>query len=286
MSRFRLYCGLAREGRFYNYTEVVPLEGGVLAMLDGAEKSGAARLLNLMKGSIKSLYTEDGEEFVLNPSDYEDLRVMDTWKIGYEQIKLKTGEEYPIIPENFYCNRCSKPKNEHYTSVNESWQKLIEDGFIDEIYLDGPDYTFEVVLPNSIVIQPERTFAGGTYDTLIMQHLTLGEMIKIHRSSEAMASDANLIRATWDASIVGIKRMSEREFNMLKRNPVNSISKKYLNTQENQDAVDAAIEEHLVGIDAKDRIIYCSNCGNEIREGLDYTNFFSPLLPKKSSRNR
>ena len=48
--RFRLYCGMVRNNEWYNYTEVQPLQGGVLAMLDGAEMTGAARILNLVKG--------------------------------------------------------------------------------------------------------------------------------------------------------------------------------------------------------------------------------------------
>jgi len=286
MSKFRLYCGIVKENKWFNYSEVHPLQGGILAMLDGAEKTGASRLLNLMKGSVTSVFTEDGEEYVLKPNDYEDLKVVDTWKIGYEQIKLKTGTDYPIIPESFYCGRCSQPKREQYTPVNECWQELIEQGLIDELFLEGSDMTFEVELPDPIVIQSNKTNVGGTFRTIVMQHMSLGDMIKIHRSMDAMSSEANMIRATWDASIVKIPGMPDVDFNRMKRTPGHSIAAKYLNTQANQDAVEAVLTENMVGLDAKDRIIYCQNCGNEIREGLDYSNFFSPLLPKKSNRNR
>src|SRR4030042_5943677 len=112
--KFRLYCGLFRNGEWFNYCEVKPLKGGALALLEGQDKSGAARLLNLMKGSFSHLFTEEGKEFECKENDFLDLKVIDTWKIGYEQIKLATGNDYPIITENFFCPRCSKPETEHY----------------------------------------------------------------------------------------------------------------------------------------------------------------------------
>jgi len=286
MSKFQLYCGITRGNKWYNHAIVKPLTGGVIAMLDGAEKTGAARLLNLIKGTVSSFFTEDNEEYVLKPQDYEDIKVIDTWKIGYENIKLKTGETHPIIPESFYCNRCSRPKMEQYTDVNESWQTLIDTGIIDEIFLRNSDVTFDVELPDPIDIQSNKTMAGGVFKTITMQHISIGDMLKIHRSQWAMASEANMIRACWDASIVKIHGMSEVDFNRIKRVPEKSFSGTYLNTQANQDAAEEAMAANLVGIDARDRVVYCKICGNEIRDGLDYTNFFLPLLPKKSNHVR
>lgn len=285
-SRFQLYCGIVKNDKWYNFAEVQPLQGGVLAMLDGAEKSGAARLLNLIKGSTKSLFTEDGEEYKLSAQDYEDLKVVDTWKIGYEQIKLKTGETNPIIPESFFCTRCSQPKREQYTDVNESWQTLVEEGLIDEIFLEKPDFTYEVELPDPIEIPASKFNSGGTYKFITMQHISLGDMLKIHRNQTAMESEANMIRATWDSAIIKVLGMSESDFNRLKRAPDQSFAGRFLDTQANQDAIEEATAKNSVGLDATDRVVYCKNCGKEIRDGLDYTNFFSPLLPKKSSRNR
>lgn len=286
MSRFRLYCGISRDGKWLNHTEVEPLQGGVLAMLDSAEKSGAARLMNLMKGSVKTLYTEDGEEYQMKPSDYDDIAVADTWKIGYEAIKLRTGEEYPVIPEAFYCEQCSRPKMEKYTKVNESWQKLIEDGIIDEIFLQNPDITFDVELAEPIVIPAGKTFGGGTYEVLVMKHMSLGDMLRIHRNQEALANEASMIRASWDATIVKIKGMNEADFNRIMKIPGQSFSKKYLTSEANQNAIEKAMDDNVVGLDAWRRVVYCENCGNELRGELDFTNFFSPLLPKKSNRNR
>jgi hypothetical protein len=284
MERFRLYCGLVRFGEWYNYAEVHPLTGGVIAMLEGGERTGAARLLNLMKGSVTSFFTEDGKEHVLLPSDYEDIKVVDSWKIGYEQIKLKTGETHPVIPEFFLCPRCSQPRREQYTSVNESWQELIEKGLIEEIFMDSPEFNYEVKLPDPIVIQSMKTVAGGTFDTIVMKPLSIGDMLRIHRNPDAMSSDANMIFAQWDAELVEVKGMAERDFNLIKRNPTQSFSRKYFGTDANQEAIEEAQDLNIVGIKADNRIIYCKNCGNEIREGLDFTNFFSLLLPKRLNR--
>lgn len=284
--RFRLYCGIVRGGTWYNHAEVIPLEGGVLAMLEGGERTGAARLLNLMKGSIKSLYTEDGKEYDLLPDDYLELRVADTWKIGYEAIKLKTGEQYPVIPESFFCPRCSTAHNEKYTDVKESWQKLIDEGLIDEIFLDEPSFTFEIDLPVPVEIQANRTIMGGTFDTIIMKHMTLGDMLLLHRNQEAQESQANSIYATWEMMIVGVKGLPEKDFNILKRNPGQSFARKYFSADANQEAIGEAIDKNIVGWDDRDRVVYCRHCGKDLWGGLDVTNFFSPLLPKKSNRNR
>lgn len=284
--RFRLYCGMVRNNEWYNYTEVQPLLGGILAMLDGAEMTGASRILNLVKGSIKSLYTEDGKEFELRPNDYEDITIHDSWKIGLEQIKLKTGTDYPVIPESFYCNRCSQPKREQYTNVNESWVKLIEDGFLDEIFLENSDMTFDIELPEPIVLQGSKNFVGGEFSTITMRHLTIGDMLKIHRNPDSMSSQANMIRASWDAAMVKIHGLSDRDFNRIMTIPGQSFAGKYLSSDVNQEAINDALDDNIVGIDASRRVIYCKNCGNPLRGEMDFTNFFSPLLPKKQNRVR
>jgi hypothetical protein len=286
MSRFRLYCGLIREGKWFNYSEVNPLTGGVLALLDSVDKSGAARLLNLVKGSTCSYFTEDDEEYKLKPEDYSHIYVADSWKIGYEQIKLTTGEDFPIIPENFYCSRCSLPNMERFTEVGESWQKLIDDGLIDEIFLNNMDTTFDVELPDPIVIPAGRTIGGGTFTSITRRQLTLGDMQKVHKDPAAMSSEAAMIYSLWDASIVKISGMAEREFNILKRTPGESFSKKYIaGSQKNYDAMEDADIKNAVGIIAADRRVTCKFCGEEIGGYIDSTNFFSPLLPKKSLRS-
>ena len=285
MSKFRLYAGLVRNNKWYNHAESLPLEGGTLAMLDSGDKSGAGRLINLVKGSVKNLFTEDGDAYALTQADYPTIKVIDSWKIGYEQIKLITGEEYPVIPENFFCHRCSRPKFEKYTEVHDSWQKLIDDGFIDEIFLDKQDCTFKVELPDPITIQGGKTIVGGEFTQLIMQPITLGDVLSIHKNPEASNTEANMIYATWDASILRIPGISDRDFNILKRAPGMFFTRTYITTQKNRDAIDDALMSNALGIDASDRKVICKYCGEEIGGYLDFSNFFLPLLPKRSTRN-
>jgi hypothetical protein len=286
MPKFRLYCGLAREGRFFNHTEVNPLKGGSLAMLNTVDKSPAARLLNLIKGSVDKLYTQEGEEYVLRSEDYTQIAVMDSWKIGYEQIKATTRNQYPIITEFFYCPRCSMPKAERFTEIKESWQQLIDDGILFEIYLDSIDeMQYEVNLPEPIVIQSMKTIAGGSFNKIFRRHPTLGDSLKIHQTPSMMQTEVTIKYGIWDTTIVGIDGMPERDFNVLIRNPSHSFSQKYIaDSQENIDAMDDADEEHMIGINARGRTISCQYCGYEIGGELDSSNFFSPLLPKSYIR--
>lgn len=285
MSKFRLYVGLVRNNEWYNHCECQPLQGGTLAMLDSGDKTGAARMLTILKGSVVNLQTEDGKEYKLNAQDYPQIALCDTWKIGYEQIKITLGEEYPVIRENFFCDRCSHMRSERYTEINESWQKLVDNGLIDEIYAQTKDSEFKVELPDPIEIQGSRTFAGGSYNEIIMRPITLGDMINIHKNQMAQDTEANLIYASWDASIVKIVGMSEKDFNILKRVPYTFFTKEHIKTQANRDAIELALEENAYGIDARDRKVTCKYCGSEIGGYLDFTNFFLPLLPKRQTRN-
>lgn len=285
MEKFRLYAGIVRGGKWFNYAESRPLEGGTLAMLDSGDKSGAGRLLALIKGSVKKLFTEEGEEYSLTASDYLTIKAVDSWKIGYEQIKIVTGDSHPIIPENFFCHRCSRSKSERYTEISESWQTLIDKGLIDEIFSDKPDCTFEVELPDFITIKGGKAIVGGEFNKIKMQPVTLGDMLNIHKSAEALATEANLIYATWDASIVEVQGLTERDFNIIKRMPGAFFTKTYITSQKNRDAIEEAMSENSLGINAVDRKIACKYCGEEIGGYLDFTNFFSPLLPKRSIRS-
>jgi len=284
--KFRLYCGIFKNGEWFNYCEIKPLKGGSLALLEGHNKSGAARLLNLVKGSVSKFLTEDDKELEPEESDILNLKVIDTWKIGYEQIKIATDSEHPVIAENFFCPRCSRPESEHYTFVEESWEKLIEEGLIDEVFLKNPDPTFDVTLPIPVEIEASKTIVGGTFDCVKMEPISLGDMIKIHKNVEAMSSEANMIYTTWDAMIVKIPAITDKDLNILKRVSGQSFSRRYLQDRENIEAIEDAESENMLGIGAKDRKVSCRYCHEEIGGYLDLSNFFSPLLQKKSSRSR
>lgn len=283
LNRQKLYGGLVRNGKWYNYYELKPLLGGALVLLEGMDNSGAARILNLMKASFDTLYSEDGSEYKVTAQDYMKVKVADTWKIGYDQIKAFLKTDYPIIPEHFYCPVCSSLRNEHYTKVEESWQELFDKGYIDEFYMKSPEEeTFEVTLPSPIVVEPNKTVAGGTFDTLIMTHITIGDTLSIQKNSVAMESKANTTYAVWDSQIVGIVGMSERDFNIVKRSGSPFFSKKYICTSgENEDAMIQAGKDNLLGWDASQRKVPCVHCNSEIGGSLDFTNFFSVLLKRR-----
>jgi hypothetical protein len=262
---------------------VKELEGGVLSAFSGVDKSAAARLLSLMKGSIQSLWTEDGEEYKMEAEDYGELFIPDTWKIGYEQIKCITGEEYPIIPENFYCGRCSTFENERYTSLNENWQKLIEKGLIDEFFSDDGKMTYEVTLPVPFEIQGNRTVGGGVFNKIIRKQITINDACAMQKDPKSIETQAAHVYATWDRSIVSVVGLSERELNILKRSSDEFFSKRFIAvSQANIDAMNDADAKLEFGISAKDRKVACRVCGNEIGGSLDFTNFFSALSRKKS----
>lgn len=278
---FQLYVGLEKNGQWFNHAECKPLQGGVLALLDTADKSGGGRILQIVKSSIPQLFTKDGKSLTPSDQDYMDMAVVDAEKINRETAKLFTGEKYPVFPENFFCPRCSKVGREKYTHVLESWDRLIEDGIIEENFLADPsEMRYQTVLPVGIEVEPSKNITGGIYDTIIREHLTLGQLIRIQNNNFAMENESNMMCVTWDSQIVEVEGMSERELNILRRNPKESFTKRYLT---NQADIDAMLETPEAGIDAQHRRVSCSNCHAEIGGTVDHTNFFSIYSRKKST---
>ncbi len=276
---FQLNFGLVRDGKWYNYTEVKPLKGGSIAILDSADKSGSGKMLLLIKGSIDTLYTKDGDEYTMTEQDYKDLKFKDGWKISREQNKLFSKTERPVFDEYFFCPVCSSYKNEKYTKVVEDWQMLIDKGIIDDIYCESPDdFTWKTALPVPIEISGTKQITEGSYSEIIREHLSIGQVISLSKNKWANESEANMIFATWDEQIKSVTGMPERELNILKRNNQENFCKKYITDQDN---IEAMSEEPEIGLSAKYRKVNCSNCSNEIGGSLDFTNFFHFLSAKK-----
>lgn len=284
----KLYVGLKREGKWFRYAEIDKVKGGSLAVLDGADKSGAARLTNLIKASVFKLYNEADEVYELKEQDYQAIKIADSWKLSREIIKKMQNIESFIFPEFFFCDVCSSPGREKYTEINEDWDELVAQGFMDEIYLeDDQESTFWVELPVGFEIPATRTFSGGLYTRIKRDHITLGNMIKIQKNNWAQESETNMICAVWDASIVEVEGMDQREFNVfVKRNTQDSFCKKYIVEQEDIDAMRDSDEENDIGYIAESRSVSCKNCHEEIGGYLDFTNFFHLLLSQKSSQER
>ena len=286
--RIKLYAGIMKDGDWFNYAEVGAVKGGSLALLDGSDKTGAGRLLNLLKTSVFKLYTEEGKEWILSDNDYLSIKIQDTWKLSREIIKSIGGKETLIFPEFFYCSTCSMPGSENYTEVNEDWDQLVEEGFLDEFYLEsGEDDTYWVELPLGIEVQATKGTEGGTYNRVQRRLLNLGDILKLQKNTWADKSEANTIFATWDASIVDIEGMPSRDFNKyVKRRIGDSFLKRYLVYQEDQEAFENADFDHSVGMEAEGRSVSCTTCQSEIGGYLDWTNFFQSLLSKKSSQRK
>jgi hypothetical protein len=111
----------------------------------------------------------------------------------------------------------------------------------------------------------------------------LGQAQAISKNSVATKSEANMVYANWDATIVGINGMTEREYNILKRNNQESFTAKYIVDQEN---IDAMNEIPDLGLSGKGRLVSCAHCSNEIGGSLDFSNFFYFLSKKKSSHTK
>ena len=288
--RVRLYVGLKREGTWFNYADVEEIRGGSLALLDGDEKSGAARLLNLVQKCTFRLYSGEGgeaEEYLLKPPDYLTFKVADTWKITREAMKLVNNTEELKFPEFFYCSVCSTSGNERYTELNDDWDQLVIGGFIDEIYLEDDTDSFWVDLPVGIEIPGRKEILGGHFTRIRRTFLTIGDMLSLQKNAWAQKNEANMICTAWDASIIEVEGMSQREFQIfVKRSTGRSFTKEFMIAQADIDTMTASDDLFEVGYIATDRQISCSTCHADIGGMLDWTNFFQSLLSKKSSQDR
>lgn len=277
---FKLYAGMKINDVWYKKTEIDNIKGGVQALIDVPNKSGVSRLLSLIKAGVKKLFSDNDDEYILEDKDYLNIIMEDAWKIGYEIMKYLKRTDKLIFSEYFFCDVCSNIGTERYTQVNECWDTLIDDFIIDEYYLDNyDDLFFETVLPNGIEIETNKSFQGGVFNKIVRKPLTLGDLIGLpdHRT------EADLICNIWDKQIVSICGMDDRMFQIyVKRSQKDSFTKKYIVFQ---DDMEEMMSSNLqLGWDAQHREVKCQYCGNEIGGTLDFSNFFSPLLVKKSNQ--
>jgi hypothetical protein len=284
----QLYVGLKRNEKWYRNTDVSDIDGGGLAALDGVDKSGAARLLNLLKKSIIYLENDAGESYELNEHDYMDIYVVDAEKIARAAMKKINNVDKLVNPEFFYCHVCSHLGDEKYTKQEVDWDDLIAEGELFEYYLkEDEEPYFWTTLPDGFAIQQDRALVGGTFFEIKRELLTIGKMLKLQKNKTASESEANMIRYAWDAEIIEVKGMASRDFDLLVKKAVtDSFSKKYIRTQKDQDAMKEAEDEFKVGLDAERRSVMCRICHEEIGGYLDFTNFFQSLLPKSFTRKR
>lgn len=281
---YRLYIGLVENGEWYNYAQNKEIQGGVLSLLDTRNDSISERIKLLTENSLDCLYKgPDGEgELKVTKEIVQRLKLDDAWKVSMEARKDFLGTDKPIIKESFLCHQCSVRGSEKYTTVEESWDELIDKGVMDEIYLDSSDCSRKTVLPVGIKISGTKIVANGVYTTLTREPLTLGQFHKISQIEEIMSNKALFLGATWDAQVKEIEGMSDRDLNVLKRNKKEPFTKKYLISK---DDIDAMVDTFQIGIDPKFRTVTCRNCQSEIGGGLDFTNFFDFIFPKSLNQS-
>ena len=286
--RVKLYAGLKREGKWFRYAEIEKTKGSNLAALDTVDKSGAARLLHLFKKNGFNLFSEAGEEYEMKDPDYKDITMVDSWPIARAIMKMMNNTEKLVFPEMFFCSTCSTMGMERYTEVNEDWEELVEKGLIDEFFLtEDEEATYTVELPIGAEIAPTRNLPGGIFNKIKRRPLTIQDMINVNKNPKAMATELNLVCALWDASIIEVEGMSQREFNTyVKRNTAESFSKNYIIEAEDVEAMEQSDIDNKLGYDAMYRPVSCQYCGSEIGGYLDFTNFFQSMLSRRSSQNR
>jgi len=277
---FRLYVGLKKD-KWYNYAEIQELKGGNLALLKNYDNSSGSMMKKFLSGCILSLHTEGGDSYTMTEKDVGELKVVDVWKVGMEVMKQFTNQDKPVFDEFFYCSVCSSLKNERYTLVKENWNDLIEQGFVDEIFLNSfEDCRWWTDLPKGIEI--EGTLLNGTFNRVQQELLSIDQLISIQNTPGRLDTDADYVYSVWDEQICKIEGFSERDIvTYIKRDKKQSFSEKYFLHQAD---IDAMQESKLnVGLDDQYRSVECRYCNNEIGGRLDFTNFFGFLFPSRST---
>jgi len=279
--KFRLYCGYVHtDGKWYNYASLKKMEGGKLAVLDGPNKSNASRMYNIIHGCIDKFYDEENKELENSEIDFYKVKLIDAQQIAHEYMKFLNDGEH-VFTEHLYCERCSSVGNERYTEVKENFDDLIKEGSIIELFAEKKEnLRYETKLPIPLEIAADaRNFEGGIFDTVIREPMNIGDGIDLANDPKTRESEKNIVMNKWDKEIVGIKGMDASTFKAFVKRKGQSFSAKYLNDEENQDAL---FDEKVFGMDVSNRVVRCSNCRHDIGGRVDFTNFFLQLFQSKS----
>ncbi|MDA3900066.1 MAG: hypothetical protein PF637_06055 [Spirochaetes bacterium] len=285
---FRLYAGIEIDGDWYNYATLKDeIEGGTLSLLDSEDHSTSKKMKLMIGKSVDKLYTENGQEIEIKENQLGYIKLVDGWKFGMEIRKLVERTDYPTFQESFFCQNCSRPKRERYTVVEESWNRLIEDGILFEHYLTDPlQMRWETVLPRPVTLSSKGVSGGKTIEVITRELLNLDDLARIEATPELLVSEASYVYAIWDSEIQYIEGFEKRDMNVYVKNDLtNSFSRRYITNDENIDAMSERIE---IGLDGTYRNIKCEVCGKSISGkdmgGLVFTNFFDFIMRKKSPR--
>lgn len=295
----RLVCGIEIGGVWYNHASlrsIDEIKKRIFDVFDNAEMTTARIVEELCKITIDKIYPHEigepekprmEEGINITPAQILDLKFYEGWIIGFETMKALKNNEFFAFPESFRCDRCSQYQDTFVTKI-ESWQKLIDDGILEITYLYSPE---EIRWKHELPVPVEMSDKGSKRGTEIFEiereYLSIQQMKQIQSDPELNASPMKKIYAYIDQSISSIPGFSRSDLNIyVKRNLHDSFTAKYLSHYDNIDELQNAPK---VGFDGSYRHVACEKCGAELGRsvsgGLDFTNFFDFLVPRKSNRN-
>lgn len=294
----RLFCGIEIGETWYNHASLKPIDeikGKLISAFDNTELTTGRIVEEMCSLAVDRVYphipgdpSKADEEMgvALTPAQILELKMDDGFSIGFELIKGLKRDEYFTFSESFRCDMCSRVR-ESYTTVEESWQRLIDDGFIEVVYLDSPEgLKWEHSLPVLVQFSESGQMKGMTIDKITREKLSIYQVKQIQSDAEF---DTPIKRsfAYIDQSICAIPGFAPKDLNVyVKRNLRSSFARKYLSHYDNLEELQ---KTPIVGFNGDYRHVACKDCGREIgREvsgGLDFTNFFECLIPRRSRRN-
>jgi len=279
----RLFVGRQISDKWYNYFRITKPER-LLDILDTKEDSFVSLASNLIKKCVKSIYTEQGEEYKLrddeNVNDYLEFKYEDIQAIAWRAMKEFKGQDY-AFDEYMFCDVCTRGKrNPQYHKIAKSWDALYKKGEIVINYLKEYDgCKWSVTLKNPIEIEGEKFY------NLKMEIPSFKDMMEIHAAVRAgeITSEVEQKYAYTTLAIKEVEGLKPSILTTYKRkNGIIAFAKNYIKTDEDFELIDKATPS--IGFDPSMRFEYCK-CGNKL-VGMDFANFFLFLGYNKKSQNR
>lgn len=263
---YELYIGIEHEGKQYNHFKFKEIEGGLRKALNIKAPTMTLLVFKFFQAAISELYDKDGNALELTPELYGKVPFIDGFAIARAAQKYFTKEDYPAFEESLRCERCSKGVLTHYVTIKEAWDKLIEKGDMEEIFLDSIEKAqWEVELETGLEI------SGQVYKKLHCRMATFDSMVEITDYPE-FETETDFQNALCDSEIFAIEGMDEKTLKIEKRKAgFGRFLDRYVKNQADWDLIELA--KPKVGLVAEDRVVKCDKCRGTIK-GYDLRNFF------------
>lgn len=274
----KLYVGLMDNGKWYNKFEFKDIEGGLRKALNIKAPTLTLLMFKFIQSSISHLYDDEGNSIELTQDLYGRIAFIDGFAVGRAAQKHFTGEDYPEFYEYMRCDRCSKGSVSHYVEIKESWDKLIEKGFIEEIFAKShSESEWTVELDEGLDI------SGQSYHKFHCHMATFDDILAITDNPE-FETEIDFQNAMCDSEIYLIEGMDEKTLNMEKRKAgFGKFLSRYVKNDNQWDSIEKA--KPKLGIIAEDRPVKCDQCRGVIR-GYDLKNFFFFLTPTQNQNGQ